>query len=102
MERLVGELNPSAGLNFSDGYQATAVGKAVATGGTFLTYGKKLPQYVVFEGGDLKPVEWQRKEPQIESTGHVGKAFKELFSYKQWMLSRFPPFVFVVREVLYL
>lgn len=58
MKRLVGELNPSADLNFSDGYQATAVGKAVATGGTFLTYGEKLPQYVVFEGADSKPVEW--------------------------------------------
>lgn len=58
MKRLVGELSPSAGLNFSDGCQATAVGKAVATGGTFLTYGKKLPRFVVYEGADRKPVEW--------------------------------------------
>ncbi|KAJ1439085.1 hypothetical protein SESBI_02869 [Sesbania bispinosa] len=58
MQRLVGELNPSAGLNFSDGYQAIAVVRAVAAGGTFLTCGKKLPQYVVFEGADHKPVEW--------------------------------------------
>jgi len=43
LQRLVGELSPSAGLNFSDGYQAPAVVKAVANGGTFLTYGKKLP-----------------------------------------------------------
>ncbi|KAK7264962.1 hypothetical protein RJT34_32576 [Clitoria ternatea] len=39
------------GLNFSDGYQATAVVKALATGGTSITY-KKLSQYVVFEGPD--------------------------------------------------
>nr|KYP70253.1 hypothetical protein KK1_009464 [Cajanus cajan] len=58
MQRLVGELNPSAGLNFDDGYQATAVVKALASGGTFLTYGKKLPQHVVFEETDSKPVEW--------------------------------------------
>ncbi|KAL2321802.1 hypothetical protein Fmac_026181 [Flemingia macrophylla] len=58
MQRLVGELNPSAGLNFSDGYQATAVVKAVANGGTFLTYGNKLPQHVVFEDADSIPVEW--------------------------------------------
>ncbi|KAK7330513.1 hypothetical protein VNO77_24708 [Canavalia gladiata] len=58
MQRLVGELRPSAGLDFSDGHQAAVVVKAVAVGGTFLTYGKKLPQYVVFEGADSKPVEW--------------------------------------------
>ncbi|TKY55228.1 Trans-2-enoyl-CoA reductase [Spatholobus suberectus] len=57
MRRLVGELSPSAGLNFSDGYQATAIVKAVANGGTFLTYGKKLPKQVVFEEADRKPVE---------------------------------------------
>jgi len=56
MQRLVGELSPSAGLNFRDGYQATAVVKAVANGGTFLTYGKKLPQHLVFEEADHKPV----------------------------------------------
>ncbi|OVA20767.1 hypothetical protein BVC80_887g52 [Macleaya cordata] len=58
MKRLSRELNPSAGLNFSDGYQATAVCKAVADGGTFLTYGKKLPKYVAYEGAARKPVEW--------------------------------------------
>ncbi|XP_057952806.1 uncharacterized protein LOC131146953 [Malania oleifera] len=58
MKRLAGELSPSAGLNFSDGYQATAVCKAVTSGGTFLSYGKKLPKYVAYEGGARKPVEW--------------------------------------------
>lgn len=58
MQRLVGELSPAAGLNFSDGYQATAVVKAVANGGTFLTYGKKLPQHIVFEEDGRKRVEW--------------------------------------------
>jgi len=32
--------------------------KAVANGGTFLTYGKKLPQHLVFEEADHKTVEW--------------------------------------------
>ncbi|KAG4932660.1 hypothetical protein JHK87_046662 [Glycine soja] len=32
--------------------------KAVANGGTFFAYGKKLPQHVVFEEADHKPVEW--------------------------------------------
>ncbi|XP_010251139.1 PREDICTED: probable trans-2-enoyl-CoA reductase, mitochondrial [Nelumbo nucifera] len=58
MKRLVSELSPAAGLNFIDGYQATAVCKAVADGGTFLTYGKKLPKYVEYEGAVRKPVEW--------------------------------------------
>ena len=58
MKRLAGEMRPSAGLNFSDGYQATAVGKAVTTGGTFLTYGKELPKYVAYEGSARKLVEW--------------------------------------------
>ncbi|GKV36411.1 hypothetical protein SLEP1_g44550 [Rubroshorea leprosula] len=58
MKRLAGELNPAAGLNFSDGYQATAVCKAVSSGGTFLTYGKKLPKYVAYEGAARKLVEW--------------------------------------------
>ncbi|KAJ4973969.1 hypothetical protein NE237_007143 [Protea cynaroides] len=58
MKRLASELSPTAGLNFSDGYQATAVCKAVADGGTFLTYGKKLPKHVVYDGAVRKPVEW--------------------------------------------
>ncbi|XP_042500038.1 enoyl-[acyl-carrier-protein] reductase, mitochondrial-like [Macadamia integrifolia] len=58
MKRLAGELSPAAGLNFSDGYQATAVCKAVANGGTFVTYGKKLPKHVVYGGAARKPVEW--------------------------------------------
>ncbi|XP_059442934.1 enoyl-[acyl-carrier-protein] reductase 1, mitochondrial-like [Corylus avellana] len=58
MKRLAGELRPSAGLNFSDGSQATAVCKAVTSGGTFLTYGKKLPKYVAYDGAAHKPVEW--------------------------------------------
>ncbi|XP_043687075.1 enoyl-[acyl-carrier-protein] reductase, mitochondrial-like [Telopea speciosissima] len=58
MKRLVSELSPAAGLNFSDGYQATAVCKAVADGGTFVTYGKKLPKHVVYGGAERKPVEW--------------------------------------------
>ncbi|KAK9278513.1 hypothetical protein L1049_028080 [Liquidambar formosana] len=58
MKRLTGELSPSAGLNFSDGYQATAVCKAVSRGGTFLTFEKKLPKYVAYEGAARKPVEW--------------------------------------------
>ena len=58
MKRLAGEMSPSAGLNFSDGYQATAVCKAVTSGGTFLTYGKELPKYVAYEGSARKPVEW--------------------------------------------
>ncbi|RVW52931.1 hypothetical protein CK203_072720 [Vitis vinifera] len=35
MKRLAGEMSPSAGLNFSDGYQATAVCKAVTSGEHF-------------------------------------------------------------------
>ncbi|XP_042499195.1 enoyl-[acyl-carrier-protein] reductase, mitochondrial-like [Macadamia integrifolia] len=58
MKRLVSELSPTAGLNFSDGYQATAVCKALVDGGTFLTYGKKLPKNVVYDGAVRKPVEW--------------------------------------------
>jgi hypothetical protein len=58
MKHLAGELRPSAGLNFSDGYQATAVCKAVTSGGTFLTYGKKLPKHVAYDGAAHKPVEW--------------------------------------------
>ncbi|KAK1297801.1 hypothetical protein QJS10_CPB14g00081 [Acorus calamus] len=58
MKRLVSELNPLAGLNFSDGYQATAVCKALATGGTFLTHGKKLPKHVIYDGSARKPIEW--------------------------------------------
>ncbi|OVA19875.1 Alcohol dehydrogenase superfamily [Macleaya cordata] len=58
MKRLTRELSPSAGLNFSDGYQATAVCKALVNGGTFLTYGKTLPKYVAYEGAARKPVEW--------------------------------------------
>ncbi|XP_057859778.2 uncharacterized protein LOC131068569 [Cryptomeria japonica] len=58
MKRLVAEVKPKAGLNFSDDSQATAVGKAVAEGGTFLTYGKALPKNVVYRGAIRKPIEW--------------------------------------------
>ncbi|KAK1268519.1 hypothetical protein QJS04_geneDACA005081 [Acorus gramineus] len=58
MKRLVSELSPTAGLNFSDGYEATAVCKAVATGGTFLTHGKRLPKHVIYEGAARKPIKW--------------------------------------------
>jgi trans-2-enoyl-CoA reductase len=58
MKRLVAEVKPIAGLNFTDDSQATAVGKAVTEGGTLLTYGKKLPSHVVYEGAIRKPVEW--------------------------------------------
>eukprot|EP00268_Persea_americana_P062438 TRINITY_DN80056_c0_g1_i1.p1 TRINITY_DN80056_c0_g1~~TRINITY_DN80056_c0_g1_i1.p1 ORF type:complete len:179 (-),score=28.13 TRINITY_DN80056_c0_g1_i1:339-875(-) len=58
MKRLSSELKPSAGLNFTDDYQATAVCNAVANGGTFLTYGKKLPKYVAYEGAIRKNIEW--------------------------------------------
>lgn len=50
MKRVLSELKPSVGLNFCDGFQATSVCKPVATGGKFLTYGKKLPKYVTYEG----------------------------------------------------
>ncbi|KAJ9677811.1 hypothetical protein PVL29_022662 [Vitis rotundifolia] len=68
MKRLAGEMSPSAGLNFSNGYQATAVCKAVTSGGTFLTYGKELPKYVAYEGSARKPVEWSTfiKEKQMK------------------------------------
>lgn len=58
MKRLASELKPSAGLNFSDDYQATAVCKAIVNGGTFLTYGKKLPKYVAYDGAARKNIEW--------------------------------------------
>jgi len=58
MKRLVAEVKPIAGLNFTDDSQATAVGKAVREGGTLLTYGKKLPSHVVYQGAVRKPVEW--------------------------------------------
>lgn len=58
MKRLASELSPSAGLNFTDDHQATAVCKALTNGGTFLTYGKKLPKYVSYGGAARKPVEW--------------------------------------------
>ncbi|XP_068643643.1 uncharacterized protein [Aristolochia californica] len=58
MKRLVSELKPKAGLNLCDGYLATAVGKSVEDGGAFMTYGKKLPQYVVYDGASRKAVEW--------------------------------------------
>ncbi|KAH9315187.1 hypothetical protein KI387_023814, partial [Taxus chinensis] len=58
MKRLVADVKPKAGLNFGIDSQATAVGKAVAEGGTFLTYGKKLPKNVVYRGAIRKPIEW--------------------------------------------
>ena len=58
MKRVLSELKPSVGLNFCNGFQATSVCKPVATGGKFLTYGKKLPKYVTYEGAAHTPVEW--------------------------------------------
>ncbi|KAK1301508.1 hypothetical protein QJS10_CPB12g00090 [Acorus calamus] len=68
MKRLVSELSPTAGLNFSDGCEATAVCKAVATGGTFLTHGKKLPKHIIYDGAARKPIEWDaftKEKPKI-------------------------------------
>ncbi|KAA8529609.1 hypothetical protein F0562_034291 [Nyssa sinensis] len=58
MKRLANELNPSAGLNFSDGYQATAVCKA----------------------GARKPIEWSAflNGEETESSGHIHKGSKVL------------------------
>ncbi|XP_072960607.1 uncharacterized protein [Typha angustifolia] len=58
MKRLVSEMSPSAGINFGDGYQATAVGKAVVDGGTLVSYKKKLPKHVVYDGAARKEIEW--------------------------------------------
>ncbi|KAG0462997.1 hypothetical protein HPP92_021473 [Vanilla planifolia] len=58
MKRLMNELNPTAGLNLVEGYQATAVGKGVVDGGTLVSFGKKLPKDVVYEGADRKPIPW--------------------------------------------
>ncbi|KAG9449815.1 hypothetical protein H6P81_009780 [Aristolochia fimbriata] len=58
MKRLVSELKPKAGLNLSEGHLATAVAKAVEHGGAFMTFGKKLPQYVAYDGASRKAVEW--------------------------------------------
>lgn len=58
IKRLGGELRSSAGLNFSDGYRATAVCRALTSGGTFVSYGKKLPKYVSYDGAAQRPVEW--------------------------------------------
>eukprot|EP00252_Welwitschia_mirabilis_P015315 TRINITY_DN3364_c0_g1_i1.p1 TRINITY_DN3364_c0_g1~~TRINITY_DN3364_c0_g1_i1.p1 ORF type:complete len:176 (+),score=26.65 TRINITY_DN3364_c0_g1_i1:152-679(+) len=58
MKRLASEIKPIAGINFATDYQATAVGKAVAEGGTLLTYGKKLPSQVAYDGATRKPIEW--------------------------------------------
>ncbi|KAL6351572.1 hypothetical protein AAG906_040926 [Vitis piasezkii] len=43
MKRLLSELKPSVGLNFCDGFQATSVCKAVATGGNFSHMGRSYP-----------------------------------------------------------
>ncbi|ERN02670.1 trans-2-enoyl-CoA reductase, mitochondrial [Amborella trichopoda] len=58
MKRLVRELSPPAGLNLREDSQATAVARAVANSGVFLTFGKKLPKYVDYGGAVRKPVEW--------------------------------------------
>lgn len=58
MKRLVSEMSPSVGINFSDGYQATAVGKALVDGGTLISYSKKLPKHVVYDGAAHKTIEW--------------------------------------------
>ncbi|KAH0468465.1 hypothetical protein IEQ34_003498 [Dendrobium chrysotoxum] len=58
MKRLVNELTPTAGINLGEGYQATAVGKAVVDGGTFVSFGKKLPSHVVYDGADRKSIGW--------------------------------------------
>ncbi|OAY62834.1 Trans-2-enoyl-CoA reductase, mitochondrial [Ananas comosus] len=58
MKRLVREMSPSVGINYSDGYQATAVGKAVADGGTLVSYKKQLPKHVVYDGATRKAIEW--------------------------------------------
>ncbi|KAG1342875.1 enoyl-[acyl-carrier-protein] reductase, mitochondrial [Cocos nucifera] len=58
MKRLVSEMSPAAGINFSDGYQATAVGKALVDGGTLVSYSKKLPKHVVYDGAARRAIEW--------------------------------------------
>lgn len=58
MKRLVSEMSPAAGINFSDGYQATAVGKALVDGGTLVSYSKKLPKHVVYDGAPRRAIEW--------------------------------------------
>ncbi|XP_020572447.1 trans-2-enoyl-CoA reductase, mitochondrial-like [Phalaenopsis equestris] len=58
MKRLVNELTPAAGINLGEGYQVTAVGKAVADGGTFISLGKKLPTHVVYDGENRKSIRW--------------------------------------------
>lgn len=58
MKRLVNELSPTAGIIFGEGYQATAVGKAVINGGTLISFGKKLPTHVIYDGSDRKSIEW--------------------------------------------
>lgn len=67
MKRLVNELSPTVGINLGEGYQATAVGKAVIDGGTLVSFGKKLPTHVIYDGANRKSIEWDvfAKEKKI-------------------------------------
>eukprot|EP00249_Psilotum_nudum_P027577 c35425_g1_i1 orf=123-662(+) len=61
IKRLLSDVpKPKVGLNCSDGSLATAVAKLLCEGGTLLTYGTKLPQNVIYPGGDRRPIEWNQ------------------------------------------